>query len=522
MLGVDLSVNSLFLRSAGGAPVSLPFTLALLPAGSVIDHDPASLSGATIASWPAVTGSSTGVQATGTRQPALTAAGWGALPTVDFVGTSTTNPKHLVFDEALVATPWNFLVTKRGATQNASATNKVLIETGQAGASKAVITFYQRSASNAAQDTVYFLGLGGSSNVGKTGCTVGKGALIVSMCGTASHKGTVNGGTEAIPSTQNAVGVRAATIIGAGPGAAAPDYTTGASFSLARRVQVNVSQLPGGEYQQYTRMVIEGFLAWEYGIAGDANLDLVAALPAGHPFKARAPLASDWLPFAVTPQKWGNSLGNGVFQQSFAPWDATNRGLNIQNGCIGGTDSSQILARMQADLDAQNGTASGLPQARIREKVQFISDVRENDSNNGVSQATGRANIAAMMALYEAGQGVAAGAGRIIFWGRWRGNGEPGTDSRLAASDAEMATDLAEYPNYIVSDAASGRQGMGQILAYDARPGGPADDADAWARGVIPTAYRAGGGDLLHLNATGYARAAVIERSFALAKGWTI
>ena len=514
-LGLDIGSGHLRARMS---PVAA-FALADLPAGSWIDHDPAALAPGALASWPA-TGGGAGAftQSIVGRQPTVATNGWGPRPVVVFDGTSTTNPDQMASDEPLTETAIHLLVALRGSVQNGAATNKVMIEAPRLSDGKLIATYLQRSTNDPDQDNVYWLGLGGSSNATRTGFAPNAGGVILSVLGEGSHGGVLNGADIVKGATQTAGAT--ATVVNLG--ARSSDATGGASFSLARRLRIDLAQLPGREFQRYTFKLLAGWAAWEYGIAGDPHLDLVAALPAGHPFKTRRPLASDWFAFPITPQKWGNSLGNGCFQQSFAVWDVANKGLDIQNGCIGGTDSSQILSRIQNDQDAQNGTGSGLSQARIREKVHFVSDLRENDSGNGVTQATGRQNIADIMALLEAGQGAAAGAGRIIFWGRWRGNGAPGTDGRLANSDAEMATDIATYPNYVVFDPVSGRRGMGQILAYDARPGGPAEDADAWARGVIPAAYRAGGGDLLHLSTAGYARSAAIERTCALGKRWTI
>lgn len=478
-----------------------PFELSQLPAGSTLDNDPAvgvtADGAASVTSWAAAIGTAT---FTPTGTPKADASPIDGLPRVTFSGVD--NGPYMTSNEAHFERWADFLVVERSAAnQNAVATNKNFYAAPRASNGANTTAWLLRTPNDAEQDDIVISGIG-SGNVAVAGVFPKASRRLLRIDRFVTSRLSVDGASVATQ-TGSAAGSSTQTLIGG----VTSSSSARAAISFLRRLRQNTDALPGKHEQIWNLLVIEGFLAWKYNRVAE----MVAANPS-HPFAHRPPLASDYTGKNYCWQSWGNSLMNGTATELPAILGVAARGIVATNGGVGGESSNSIYARFVAGYDTGAGTSTpGILIADQRKKITVIGDLGENDGTAGVSQSTRLASLAAMVAAVESAQGVSAGQARLIVWGRWRGNGEAGTDGRIASNDAESDIIQAAYPNYFIN--------VGKELAKLSLPGQPYADADAAARGVIGLALRKGGGDLLHLNTTGYAEAAKIELAFATSRG---
>lgn len=493
---------------SGAITVLAEFSLALLPIASrVFDLDANTgviASGSLVSQWAASSGTLTVGTTTPAEQPTLVANGWSpGKNVVRFNGLSSGNILRSS-SGSFVQRRWTLLAAARPfADQNAVSSFKPIYETARLADGLGAQLVMQRVTTDAAQDKVYATVYGGGGPAAASGFAKGTKAILVDRAAgrpaANSRFAGVNGTYSSSASTTAGTTTRTQRKIGGSDDA----VSARAAIDLARIVEIDTDQLPGKAEQIATLYLIEGYLAWAYGTQGSLRAD--------HPFAARAPVAADYTGNNRLWQQWGTSIGNGTAQQLAVVLNAAAVGITVSNGCVGGTNSAQHVARFNALQDSTNGTASGLSADDIRKKLSVFGDFFANDVSGGISWANGKANLAGLVAAVETAQGVAPGQGHIIVWGYWRGSGN-GSDAGLADADSKSAELQALYPNYFLD--------MGKALAADAAPTGPMPDASAYTRGVIPLGYRADGTDLLHLNTAGYVRAAQIQKAFAEAKGW--
>ncbi|WP_036289517.1 hypothetical protein [Methylosinus sp. PW1] len=473
---------------AGMAPS--PFALSQLPVGSYLDYDSrinVTADGSNkVATWSDASGTWAFTASTTAEKPTLAADSWATgIPVLSFNGVDGGN--ILRGDEPHIDAYQSFLVARRSsADQNAVATNKTLYRTGRAADNLRIMTYMQRATSDTTQDHIYVLGPGGGSSPA-SGDGFGKGvkAIIGVRADGAANLAYVN----SIASTAAPTGAvtEAGTYIGGDDSAT----SVRAKFDLARYLRVNAAMLPGGGEQVANYWLIEGALAWEYGLQGSLRAD--------HLYKSHAPRATDYSGNNRLWIGWGNSLtyGLGGKMANAAAYNAAARGLTCENQGVSGETSDQIYARFQAATAAQLA------------KVTYLGDVWKNGGTDPDGQ------YEAMIVAVEAAHGMGAGNAHLVIVGDWigfiAGSTEYSNPGRIAI-DAKNAAIAAAHPNYYLD--------LFNLLVALGAPSGPYPDATAYAKGWVPDALRTG--DTLHLNATGYIEAAKIVSAFIRAKTWDL
>lgn len=489
------------------APAQQPaqaFTLAMLPEGAVLDFDAATgitLNVNRVAQWDAAIGAGSFTQATNSSRPVYAANG-GPNDKAYLVGSDANTGVAMTSNEALVNNWADFLIMERpNVDQNAVASFKRILNTARLSDGLAVHILLQRAVTDASQDKVYVSQLGGNGPTARGGFGKGTGWHLFTHL--FDDLNTQYSGTDGNLSTGLPPGGSTTSAATSILGYSSNDRS--AIVNLARRLRLDLALMPGGGEQVANIWLIEGYLAWAYGLQDK--------LPSGHKYRNRAPLSSDYTGNNRLWQMWGNSLGLGTVGQLGGVLQVNANGITVNHDCVGGITSSNIKSRFDSNQDSPGGTSSGLSATKVRKKLQVFGEMFQNDSTNGVDTATGQANLASMVAAVEAAQGVAAGAAHLIIWGKWLGNGESGTTVPLLSADSFNTYLATTYPNYFLD--------MGRELAKLSGPDQPYADADAYSRRAISAALRSGAGDVIHLNTTGYTECAKIMKAFADAKGWT-
>lgn len=476
------------LETAIGTVVpDVPFALSQLPAGSTIDHDPAvgvTAAGSNVSAWAAVGGNGT---LTATGSPQLDTASDG-LPRVTFSGVD--GGPYMTGDEAHFDRWADFLVVDRpNANQNAVATNKVFYQAPRASDGANTVAYMLRVTNDAEQDDIVFSGIG--AGAGTAAGVFPKGSRRLLRFDRFQTSRLSVDGTSVGTVTNVLAGTSTQTILGG----ATSSTSARAAISFLRRMRVNTNALPGTDEQVWNLWVIEGFLAWAYNKVADLRSD--------HPFKGRPPLASDYTGNNKCIIGLGNSLVNGPMSQMATAYNAGTRGVTTENQGVSGEKPEQIYARFLAFTAAQ------------KKKIFWAGDGWANPGDGSVNYNTAYFDI---INDVQTTHGYGAGLGHIVATGRWIGfiDGQTEIGSPLRTTiDAYNATVAAAYPNYYW-DAWGYMVNLG-------RPGGPYEDAVAYAKGWIPSVLRQGypTPDSLHLNSTGQLLLAQgMVSQFIEPKGW--
>lgn len=497
----DLGATVVADVTGGGGEPDGPFALSMLPSGSVLDYDAnegITLDTGKVAQWDAVIGTGSFTPTIATSPANYTASG-GPADSAYLRGYTTGDGSRMTSDEALVNHWADFLVIERqNVDQNAVASLKRILNTGRLSDGLAVHILLQRAVTDPSQDKIYVSQLGGNGPTERPGFGKNTGWHLFTHL--FDNLNTQYSGVDASLGTGLPPGGSTTTTTTSILGYASADRS--ALVNMARRLRLDLELIPGGGEQLANIWLIEGLLAWQYGLS----------LPSGHKYKDRAPLASDYTGINHNIQMWGNSLGLGTAGQFSGVINANSRGMTWSHDCIGGITSTAIKGNFDANNDQPAGTSSGLSEAEVRSKVHVFGEMFQNDSGASISPATGQANIASMIADVESAQGVTAGNGRIVLWAKWQGNGGSGDTVPLLADDSFNTYLATTYPNYFLD--------VGRELALMAAPDGAYPDAEAYARRAIPAALRAA--DIIHLNTTGYTEAAALVKNRIEERGWLL
>jgi hypothetical protein len=452
-----------------------------------------------VSAWAAKRGTGTFTQATAANMPVLRATELGSDPAIYF-GSSSTVGRALVSDEAdsVVWTDVQIIIRggKEGANQPSVSSNKSVFSTRRTDTANA--SFFTPSNTNdSGQTNATITGIGGGTNVGTSLFTKGVPTLIAATTQASKRRASINGNSIFGTPTGGSTTGSPPTQFGS-PG------TGGPIMSVVRRIRLSLDTLAGSYAQLSYHRLLEGHLAWRYG--------LQAMLPTDHLYATRAPSAVDFLNKSTNVSTWGNSLTNGMsihISNGLACGDI--RGNYLYNGGVGGETAAQIWDRFQAGFDTGAGTTSSEPLAMQRARVAVLGDLYTNGfgSTTDTSVTSTRQVVDRMVAAYEAAQGVTAGNGRIVVLGRWRlpiqALNDPATDS-VVLEDNYLRT---AYPNYFCD-------WCDYIWSLGA-PDGLYPDATNYAKHVIPSALAL---DNTHPTGTGYQLLGTYIANFIKAKGW--
>lgn len=282
------------------------FSLDQFPAGTLIDHDPTfgvTADGTTgaVSAWAAKRGTGTFTQATAANMPVLRVAELGLDPAIYF-GSSSTVGRALVSDEAdsgvWIDTQIIIRGGKEASNQPSVSNNNSVYNTRRAGDQYAVGFTTPSNNSDANQVQGAFSGIGGGANPSSTSQFIkGQPSLVNALTQPTKRKTSVNGAS--VFSTP-----LAGTSVASGPTIFGATGTSGPIMSVVRRLRLSLDTLAGTYTQLTYSRLLEGHLAWRYGIQ--------AMLPSDHVYAGRAPSAADFVNEVANVSTWGNSLTNGM------------------------------------------------------------------------------------------------------------------------------------------------------------------------------------------------------------------
>jgi hypothetical protein len=366
---------------------------------------------------------------------------------------------------------WAVLIAERGVANGASTpTAREIFETGRSGDGLRLALLGERPGADAAQTRLKANAPGSAASFTAVATwAVGQRSVITVSIGPDGDALAIDGGV--MGNRANSVGAVAATGTCLFGSAVGPNQRLGGK--VARFLAIDYDTLPGKREQQYNRYLLEAHLAGIYALDK-------AGWPATHPFKARAPVASDWTGNNRLIQLLGNSIGNYT-----APFYAPNlsypylaHGMTVTNACVGGNTTTQIRDRFLAGFDTGSTTTSGLPVADQRRKLTILGEFFQNGptATSGDPEARMRGELAEIVAVVEAAQGAAPGQAHLMLWDSWvswSDQSQSGTPLR-AVIDARNAYLAATYPNYLFR--------ASEIARATAAPGSPYADPTYHAR----------------------------------------
>ncbi len=512
-VGIMASIGTPIAGGVAPTPTPTPqpspaFSLAQLPANAVImDLDPAVASsmtmgttvGTEVKSWRSVHQGSpapvTFAQAGADGlAPRVNPTGWdGVLPSVLSDGTND----FLIGDGPYAPRQWHFLVAERATTNNVNTQNsKGLFGGAESNGGRYGRMAVIRATQNPDLNSITFSGLGTSSLSTRTGFTIGRKMTLFYDLGRAS---SLDGVTKAATPASDVGTATNTYLFGRG------DTDNCMGMKLARMVSVDPTKFHGSYDNGWATTVIAGHLAWKYGTQD--------ALSATHPFKSRAPLASDFSGFNPSIQTWGNSIGNGTSAglPNAVVRDGVSlaqRGSSMTNGCTGGHTPAQIENAFNNGLNLGQGLTDNLPIALQRDKMTMFGEMFANPPAAGEDGAM--VCMQRMVPLVEAAQGVAPGGARLLIWAPWSSwNG----DVKSANRQNTIAQMRALWPNYVYDI----EEDFYQLGA----PGAPYDDPTNYALGRPPAALKEANGTL-HPNDTGYGELRKLIGAWIVARRWDL
>ena len=509
---INFSVAAAGATGASGvltvSAVAVAFSFAQLPADSVImDLDPSIAAnmtmgttvGTEVKSWrsrhtgspPAVTFAQAGADG---LAPRLDPVGWdGVLPSVLSDGVND----FLIGDGPYAERQWHFLVAERATTNNVNTQNsKAMFGGAESSGGRYGRIAVIRQTQESTLTNITFSGLGSSQVQTRGGFGVGTKITLFYDLGRASALNGVD--KSATPAAD--VNTQANTYLF---GSGNTDACMG--MKLARMITIDPTKFHGSYDNGYATTVIAGHLAWKYGTQ--------ATLSATHPFKNRAPLASDFSGFNPSIQTWGNSIGNGVSPglTSATVRDGVTlaqRGCSVTNGCTGGYRPAQIENAFNTGGNLGQGLTNGLPLQLQRDKMVMFGEMFANPADAGEDGAI--VCMQRMVPLVEQAQGVAAGGARLLIWAPW--SSWTG-DIKSASRQNTIAQMRALWPNYVYDI----EEDFYQLGA----PGAPYDDPTNYAAGRPPAALKEANGTL-HPNDTGYGELRKLIGAWIVARKWDL